>query len=332
MDLKIPALDKLLEVVASGIGAIGGPMLARWKARVMGETDQIEAQGKSRVLHINAQSHASAISLIGEAITDARKKYSGSDKLLQAHIEIHDSGEIESRLTFQEKKRTENIRSVVEMAAENLKDQEVNNHEVDHDWVARFFADIQDITSEQMQRLWAKILAGEIETPGRTSLHTLAILKNMTQRDAKLFANISRFVFCDVIFREAEKYQKNVSGFPSFGEFLKLESYNLVKVSQTVTQTLQVQDPRGFNFQVGNTLYRIAATRNENLVSIPGYALTPQGKELYGFVEATLDSTYVSALAKFISTGGHFKLEQAQIIGEKDHDNHLISSWKTVKC
>ena len=300
----------------------------------MAEADQIEAQGKSRVLHINAQSHASALSLIGEAITDAREKYSGSGKLLQAHTEIHGHGEIESRLTFQEQKRTKNIQSVVEMAAERLKDQEVNDHKVDHDWVARFFADIQDITSEQMQRLWAKILAGEIETPGRTSLHTLMILKNMTQNDAKLFTNMSRFVFGDAIFtgEDTEEYMKSITGFPSFGEFLQLESYNLVKISQLLAQTISVPQPESYNTRIGDIVYRISATGTENLIRIPSYALTPQGKELYGFTEATLDPAHASALAKFIRNDGNFILEQARITGViRESGKFSISPWEPVK-
>ena len=79
------------------------------------------------------------------------------------------------------------------MAAKELGDKQVNDSNADHDWVARFFEDAQDVTSEDMQRIWAQILAGEVETPGRTSLHTLAILRYMTKRDAESFKNLSQF-------------------------------------------------------------------------------------------------------------------------------------------
>ena len=68
-----------------------------------------------------------------------------------------------------------------------LEGVEVDDAEPDHDWTARFFDDVQDVLSEQLQELWAKVLKGEVERPGRTSLRTLDILKNFDARTAELF-------------------------------------------------------------------------------------------------------------------------------------------------
>ena len=76
--------------------------------------------------------------------------------------------DITQLIEFQGRKRLANTRSVVEDAANELGDKEVSNHEPDHDWTARFFNDIQDVSSEEMQSLWAKVLAGEVEKPGST--------------------------------------------------------------------------------------------------------------------------------------------------------------------
>jgi hypothetical protein len=61
----------------------------------------------------------------------------------------------------------------------------------DADWVARFFGVVQDVSAEEMQALWGKILAGEIRHPGRLSLRTLDILRNLTTAEAKVFTSIS---------------------------------------------------------------------------------------------------------------------------------------------
>ncbi len=81
---------------------------------------------------------------------------------------------ITQRIQFQEEKRQSNIVAVIGQAAQELGDREVQDHEVDHDWTARFFNDVQDVSSEEMQQLWAKILAGEVERPGSTSLRTMS--------------------------------------------------------------------------------------------------------------------------------------------------------------
>lgn len=47
---KVPGFDKLLEVMASGIGAVAGPMLAPWRARREGQARIIAAEADARVL------------------------------------------------------------------------------------------------------------------------------------------------------------------------------------------------------------------------------------------------------------------------------------------
>ena len=93
---------------------------------------------------------------------------------------------VRQRIRFQEEKRHHNIGSVVGRAAEELGDKEVPNHEPDHDWTARFFNEVQDVSSDDMRTIWAKILAGEVEKPGSTAARTLTVLKNLDRKAAQL--------------------------------------------------------------------------------------------------------------------------------------------------
>ena len=74
-----------------------------------------------------------------------------------------------------------NIEAVVNKAAVQLGDDLVADSEPDHDWTARFFTEVQDVTSEDLQSLWAKVLAGEVRKAKSTSIRTLSILKNIDQ-------------------------------------------------------------------------------------------------------------------------------------------------------
>ena len=115
----------------------------------------------------------------------ARELMASSQTTSRTSLTISDG--IEQRIRFQEAKRQRNIASVVQGAAEELGDQEVSDHEPDHDWTARFFNDVQDVTNEEMQALWSKILAGEVKKPGSTSIKTLSILKGLDRGAASLF-------------------------------------------------------------------------------------------------------------------------------------------------
>lgn len=178
VNLKVPALEKLADYAASGIGAVAGPMLATWKAR---------QEAKAKLIGVEAE--ADSLRMIAGAQADARRALVAPDETGGGTLDIGPDG-IAQRIEFQEKKRQANIASVVQGAAAELDGKEVRDHEPDPDWTARFFQDVQEVSSEDLQKIWAKILAGEVETPGRTSLRTLSILRNMTQNDANIFSEI----------------------------------------------------------------------------------------------------------------------------------------------
>ena len=152
MDLNpmVRALDKLLDYTASGIGAVAGPMLAPWRARRASAALQITAQGQADALHTIATAQADARDVLASNASDVR-------------VEIDIAETVRQRIQFQEEKRHRNIGSVVGQTAEQLGDNEVPDQEPDHDWTARFFNYIQDVSSEEMQLLWAKVLVGQIE-------------------------------------------------------------------------------------------------------------------------------------------------------------------------
>ena len=175
INLKIPAFEKLLDFVASGIGSIAGPMLEPWKAKQKVKAKRITAEGEKRILIIQA-----------EAQSEARKILLSEDAEISGELTV--TNMIDQRIQFQEKKRQSNLQSVVYKAAHQLKDKIVSDGEPDHDWTARFFNEVQDVSTEEMQKLWAKVLAGEVEQAGSTSIRTLGILKNLDQETASLFS------------------------------------------------------------------------------------------------------------------------------------------------
>ena len=96
--------------------------------------------------------------------------------------------EYEAKIFHKEHKRQENVEIIMGRAYEKLKDKdEVSEEELDEDWITRFFRYAEDITTEHMQELWAKILAGEIEKPKSFSMRTLEILRNMSTEEAEIF-------------------------------------------------------------------------------------------------------------------------------------------------
>ena len=177
INLNVPALEKLLDYVASGIGSVAGPMLAPWKARKESDAKMIATEGE-----------ANSLKTIADAQSEARKSLVSQDVNFTGELDITNT--INQRIQFQEEKRQRNIGSVVKHAVAELGDKSVPNSEPDHDWTARFFNDVQDVSSEELQKLWAKVLSGEVERPGSTSIQSLGILRNLDQNTAHLFRKL----------------------------------------------------------------------------------------------------------------------------------------------
>ena len=159
MDLNLPAIEKLLDYAASGIGSVAGSMLAPWQARREAQAKRIAAEGDATILQIQAEAQSKAREILVSRKTD-----------VTGELDITDT--VKQRIQFQEQKRQINIGSVVEEAASQLGDKRVANIEPDHDWTARFFNEVQDVSTKELQSLWAKVLAGEVERAGSTSIHS----------------------------------------------------------------------------------------------------------------------------------------------------------------
>ena len=188
---NISALLKLLDYAASGIGSVAGSMLASWQAEKEVQAKLITAKGEAEAAKIKAEGAVNAYQLITNAKLAARAKLMSQDTAIQEKVAVGEM--VAASMKYQGEKRFKNIESVVKLAAMELGEKDVPDIEPDHDFTARFFNDVQDVSSEKLQLLWAKILSGEVENPGSTSVHSLSILINLNQETARIFSN-----FCSI--------------------------------------------------------------------------------------------------------------------------------------
>lgn len=96
------------------------------------------------------------------------------------------------KMTLTEYYKTKNFLKIAKMADSMV--QEKRNNSIDKqysfDWFIRYYEASGNISDKEMQVLWAKILAGEIEKPSSYSLRTLDVLRNMSKEEAKCFVKI----------------------------------------------------------------------------------------------------------------------------------------------
>ena len=285
VNIRVPAFEKLLDYAASGIGAVAGPMLAPWRAR---------KEAEARLLGTKTEAHS--LKLIADAQADARRSLVAPEEAGPGMLEIGLDG-IQQRIEFQEKKRQANIASVVRDAAAELGDKEVPDREPDPDWTARFFNDVQDVSSRELQQIWSKILAGEVESPGRTSIRTLSILKNMSRKDAEMFSTLSKYFIDDIIHDDSLSALID-DRLPLFG--IKIAELGLVHGALDVYKTITLGSD-GTKILLNRDNVLIVEGEPGKTIEMYGNVLTSPGKEIIQFCTNEADLEYFRNFAKFLN-------------------------------
>ena len=172
-------LTRLIEVISSGIGAVSKPYLIRRTA-----------EAKAHEISVISGALKNAAEIQGVPTIFKGGEIEAWRKPEDTTIILSDVPQIERtdhRVNYQERKRQENVERITSIAASDLLNEtNVADEKPDEDWISRFFNSAQDVSSEQMQELWGRILSGEIKKPGSFSLKTLDFVRNMTKKDAEL--------------------------------------------------------------------------------------------------------------------------------------------------
>ena len=111
----------------------------------------------------------------------------------QAQIEVTDlQRRALGRFVVEEAKKQDNIEKITEKAIPQLEDS-ATPQDVEDDWITNFFDKCRIISDDEMQSLWAKVLAGEANSPGSYSKRTVNFLGSLDKTDAHLFSSLCGF-------------------------------------------------------------------------------------------------------------------------------------------
>jgi hypothetical protein len=170
-------LSKLLDSVGDAIGLIYRPIHIKMMAKAQVTVAITKAKGDADVAKIQAATEGD-VEVIRinqrDAIREARDR-------------------AKERVTRQEERRQNNLEAITIKAALEEPDS-VSEEPVEPDWLSQFINQAQDVSDEDMQTIWGRILAGEVAEPGTYSLRTLAFLKMLRKKDAELITR-----FCSMV-------------------------------------------------------------------------------------------------------------------------------------
>lgn len=285
-------LKKLIEVVAQGVGALSKPYLIRKTADARAYEIKVLAESIKENQHSLKQ-----IGYIEEklSLTSLDRESIEKEKSLEERTQ--------QRIDYKEQKRQKNIENITQKAAESLEaEKTVSDQSVDEDWTTRFFNYAGDISNEEIQGLWGRILAGEIKQPKSYSLRTLDILRNLSKEEAEVFMKFASLAIKSagasfiLNFKKEKLLEEKYLLY--FSDRLLLEELGFMtandlqyKISKTENESKQSV------FVIGNmcVIFEKLAQKPEQQLQV--LAFTKIGQELLNLVSATPELDYIQLLA-----------------------------------
>ena len=238
----------------------------------------------------------------------------------------------EIREQYLKLRREINLRKIAIQAfdeAQSQADDEVADEPVDPGWFYQWQEKAQNIQDEDLQKLWAKTLAGEVKKPGSFSLFTIDFLHKLSKKDAETISKIARYRLEEpndhyIFYTTQDFFDKNGLDLITI---LELESLGLVNfVGGQLKHIWKARDKK--EELVGIVLYLdkpIFFIKEENKkFSIRQISLTKIGKEIMSLGKFEIDQDYFNLFINELKNHG-CKVYEAQ------HLQKLDSGWKANK-
>ncbi|KIQ14777.1 hypothetical protein RT99_23475 [Flavobacterium sp. MEB061] len=270
-------IEKLIEVISQGIGTLYRP----------------------RAIKKEADAEAYKIQVLEKAKTIANTE----NKL----IEFDTLSAIEQKILFQEQRKQNNIENIIEVAVEQIiQEPNVNSENIDQDWITRFFKIAEDISNDEMQKLWGRILSGEVKQPGSFSLRTLNLLKDLNKQEAEIFTkfaqlnvkyNAGHFIpFIDINYFEE---QLNIP----YSEILLMIELGLLTSGTSIGLNFPaLKESVRLLYEIGETGIHVTTSAHNKPHSLPILAFTKIALELSTLIPIEINLEYVTYVCKALST------------------------------
>ncbi len=277
-------LEKLIETVSNGTGVVGNHKFEFDKKRI----ERIgEANAKVKKMNLIAEAEGKAEAQI--------IKFETENKLLQRAQE---------RLLLKEVKREANIDKTILVAKQDLEStsETVSDTPVDMDWTTRFFNIVQDVSNEEMQLIWGKILAGEIKKPKSFSLRTLETLRNIDAVDAKLFQKAVSLSFqhAFIIFKNSANDLKEYG--LDYDKILQLQDAQLILSGLNIAKRFDLENTR-LNMSPAtdklSVIFKEKKTLDVNIL-----AFSKAGSEIAKLINTKTNSKYFADIKEHIKQKG----------------------------
>lgn len=310
---------KATEKLFGGIGKVLGYFFEPKHLKAMADAEAY----KTKTL---ADAKAYEIEIMGKAVRnnqDLPIDFKSSDNTLTIDITNHEQLIERSniRLQYQQARKERNIVSVIGKAVLELGDKTVDtDSNIDEDWLTRFFNIVEDVSDEQLQNLWARILAGEILVEKSYSLRVLEFLKNISKDELDIILKVMPFITGKFIFNDSSVLKKY--DIP-YGLILKLDELGVVNSSGMISNNINF-DENSCNtiFQTESVICTVTnKSKSKKEFNIPVFSVNEIGLKLKGLSNTSICLDFVKDVLSSLAdknNGIYFSLNEIQSITDDE--------------
>lgn len=291
LDIKSSTVEKLIEVVTSAIGRLSAPYLLRKMAEAKGQEIVLLSESIEKARQAIGAEYKIDLNVSGLSI---------SEKTFDSSAINNQIRRIDDRLSMIEAERQKNIDKVTLFALREAAKitNTASKKPVDKDWLNRFLNVSQDVSEEQMQEVWGKVLAGEVNNPGSFSLRSLELLKNLSQEEAELFRKYVQYrvtVDDDYFY----VFPNNICNYGArdkkWSSSVVLRELRLIQQG-IYTITFDLSKDKLLKFSYGGQQFFVHSKEIKDEMNMDCFPFTSSGAELSNLIEICPVPKYIECL------------------------------------
>ena len=330
-DLAEP-VKVLIEKIADATGTLYEPKHIIEVAKAQAEAAKIQAEAEIEIAKAKSE----------VAIIQAESEIEITDRQRRAV----------QRWIAEQGQQQESIENTIIKAIPQL-NEDADPNAVEDDWIIKFFDKCRLVTDDEVQNLWASILAGEANHAGSYSPKTLTTLADMNQKSLTLFNTFCSL--CIINLENPDDFLQSPSNFKIrsarvsiirnvFNDTSIINSSQEVGLDKASRESVSMYKRYDFDnsefllllehgliaddtfseynhFWYNNEIYVILKsssnlppkTKDLQKIAISGYRLTSVGSELFRIAKLTNPTEYLGTLIDFLQ-----RLYQVKIVKWKE--------------
>jgi hypothetical protein len=257
-----------------------------------------------------------ARSTVTRALAEAAaKKVAETPEVVEAAIQAWLPGQIRKQL---------NKGKVVDAAAEQLAEEQPQPAaeeqqaagagpapDLDEDWLNTFERFAEDASTERLQKLWGRVLAGEIKSKGTYSKRTLRFIAELDNQAASSCQEVARHLIGDFIPRRAE-YNEG----PVFQALFEVQQLGLLDGATGIGGLSKhfTLSGAGTSLIHGRTLCLLLEGAPGTKMEFSAAVLTGTGREVFGLLEAGDERARLRQLVPLLQKPGIRKVSMGRVL------------------